>query len=186
MLSSLGKISHEIDDLKAHNVSKLSETKSNTKIKLLIEKEFLCYQMVMNKIKSNPLYSSNLFYVQPHDDTLKKFEKEGIETAHNMWLAIRLEGMSVLKPSTRATLFEIQYNEVDSKKVYPSSVIFVTYTSDEYRFNTYQSFEISQLVEYNKILNETLGEMAKDRNEEMMVKTKLYIKDIQSYRNSQG
>jgi phosphate starvation-inducible protein PhoH len=43
------------------------------------------------------------------------------------------------------------------------------------------------LVEYNKILNETLKEMiGKDRNEEMMVKTKLYVSDIQNYRNSQG
>jgi hypothetical protein len=67
MLASLTRISHEIDELKTHNMNKLSEAKSNTKIKLLIEKECLCYQMVMNKIKSNPLYSSNLFYVQPHD-----------------------------------------------------------------------------------------------------------------------
>jgi hypothetical protein len=61
----------------------------------------MCYQIVMNKIKSNPLYNSNLFYVQPHESTLAKLQKEKIPTAHNMWLAIKPECMGVLKPSTK-------------------------------------------------------------------------------------
>ena len=94
--------------------------------------------------------------------------------------------MAVLKPSTKETLFEIQYNNIENKKVYPSSVIFETYEGKEYRFNTYQSFEISQLVEYNKILGETLKKIAdKTLDIGLKLKTSIYMSDIQAYRNSQ-
>jgi hypothetical protein len=65
----------------------------------------MCYQIVINKIKSNALYNSNVFYVQPHESTILKLEKEGIQTAHNMYLAIKPQCMGVLKPSTKETLF---------------------------------------------------------------------------------
>lgn len=65
-------------------------------------------------------------------------------------------------------------------------MIFETYEGREYRFNTYQSFEISQLVEYNKTLIKTL-EHAKNKSLDLdlKIKTLVYMNDIQKYRNSQ-
>jgi len=72
ILLPLDKIRKEIDALKEHNVAKLAKAKPSYRLELLIEKEFMCYQIVLNKIKTNPLYNSNLFYVQPHDSTLSR------------------------------------------------------------------------------------------------------------------
>lgn len=89
-------------------MNRLSEVRSSTvKINLLIDKECMCYQIVLNKIKPNALYNSNLFYVQPHDTTLEMLEKQHIQIAHNMWLAITPECLAVLKPSTKENLFKL-------------------------------------------------------------------------------
>lgn len=52
----------------------------------------------------------------------------------------------------------------------------------EYRFNTYQSFEISQLVKYNKSLNDTLLEL--DRDEDLIARARTYKQELLIYRNT--
>jgi hypothetical protein len=52
----------------------------------------------------------------------------------------------------------------------------------EYRFNTYQSFEISQLVKYNKCLNETLQEL--ERDEDLISKARMYKQELLIYHNT--
>jgi hypothetical protein len=44
----------------------------------------------MNKIKSNVIYGSNLFYVQPYKETYDKLINENKKMAYNMWLAIKV------------------------------------------------------------------------------------------------
>lgn len=52
----------------------------------------------------------------------------------------------------------------------------------QYRFNTYQSFEISQLVNYNKCLNETLVDL--ENNEDLIMKARMYKMESLIYRNT--
>ena len=56
---------------------------------------------------------------------------------------------------------ELHYKDIEKINVYSEAIILKgdDYTNLEYRFNTYQSFEISQLVKYNKALNEILKEL---------------------------
>lgn len=42
---------------------------SVSKTALYFGHRHLCSQIVLNKIKSNPIYGSNLFYVQPYKST---------------------------------------------------------------------------------------------------------------------
>ena len=53
----------------------------------------------------------------------------------------------------------------------------------EYRLNTYQSFEISQLVKYNKTLNSVLMEL-NAMDSALINKTKIYKEDLLDYRNT--
>lgn len=50
----------------------------------------LCGQIVINKIKSSPIYGSNLFYVQPYKTAYDKLVEKGCKMAYNMWLAIKV------------------------------------------------------------------------------------------------
>lgn len=44
-------------------------TDSHAKMALYFGHRHLASQIVLNKIKSNPIYGSNLFYVQPYKKT---------------------------------------------------------------------------------------------------------------------
>lgn len=52
----------------------------------------------------------------------------------------------------------------------------------EYSLNTYQSFEISELVKYYKCLSETLEEL--ENNKTLMKETKKYKRELENYRAS--
>lgn len=67
--------------IKAETVSKQS---------LYFGHKHLCSQIVLNKIKTNPIFGSNLFYVQPHNNCYKKLEERGMKVAYNMWLAVKV------------------------------------------------------------------------------------------------
>jgi hypothetical protein len=56
------------------------------------------------------------------------------------------------------------------------------YTNKEYRFNTYQSFEISQLVRYYKTLNEIMRELKEDNK--LSNEVKKYRNEIEKYRST--
>jgi hypothetical protein len=68
--------------------------------------------------------------------------------------------------------------------VYSEAIVFKTddYTNKEYRFNTYQSFEISQLVKYYKTLNEIMRELKED--EKLSNEVKKYRNEIEKYRST--
>lgn len=50
------------------------------------------------------IYGSNLFYVQPYKHTYTKLLAEGKNMAYNMWLAIKVEGLHILTPSSKETV----------------------------------------------------------------------------------
>jgi DNA-binding transcriptional regulator GbsR (MarR family) len=56
------------------------------------------------------------------------------------------------------------------------------HTTLEYRFNTYQSFEISQLVDYNKCVNNTLHELEKD--DHLIAQANQYKQELEVYLNT--
>ena len=78
----------------------------------------LCSQIVINKIKSNPIYGSNLFYVQPYKNTYDKLVENGCKMAYNMWLAIKVECLNLLTPSSKETVLELKYSNIEKIFVY--------------------------------------------------------------------
>lgn len=117
--------------------------------------------MVLNKIKNNPVFGSNIFYVQPHAKTYEMLQADGLKVAYNIWLAVKVESLNLLTPSSKKCLLELQYKDIEKIEVLCEAIKFKMedYIGKEYRLNTYQSFEISQLVKYNKALNEILREL---------------------------
>lgn len=67
------RLGEEMEGIAKHNRSQLKEGKlqaeSVSKQSLYFGLRHLCSQVVLNKIKANPLFGSNLFYVQPHNAT---------------------------------------------------------------------------------------------------------------------
>lgn len=61
----------------------------------------LASQIVLNKIKSNPIYGSNLFYVQPYKTIYEEFKTQGLKMSYNMWLAVKVDSISLLTPSSK-------------------------------------------------------------------------------------
>ncbi len=56
------------DQVKNHKIKADTVSKRN----LYFGHKYLCSQIVLNKIKANPIFGSNLFYVQPHSVCYKK------------------------------------------------------------------------------------------------------------------
>lgn len=79
---------------------------------------------MINKIKSNVIFGANLFYVQPYKKTFEKLSNEGIKMAYNMWLAIKVEGLNLLTPSSKETVFELKYKDIEKIFVYSESITF--------------------------------------------------------------
>lgn len=115
---------------------------SVSKTALYFGHRHLCSQIVVNKIKNNPIYGSNLFYVQPYKSTYDKLTKENRKMAYNMWLAIKVESLNLLTPSSKETVLELHYKDIEKIFVYSEAIIFKMdgLITTEYRFNTYQSF----------------------------------------------
>ena len=78
----------------------------------------------------------------------------------------------------------MKYADIEKIFVYSEAIIFKMdgLLTQEYRLNTYQSFEISQLVKYNKALNETLNDL--ERDEDLIEKARQYKQELLIYRNT--
>lgn len=109
----------EIKKIVDYNKEQLKNKKikadSISKTALHFGPRHLCSQIVINKIKSNPIFGSNLFYVQPYKET---FEKLGKKMAFNMWLAIKVEGLNLLTPSSKEIVLEVKYKDIEKIYVY--------------------------------------------------------------------
>lgn len=88
------RLDAEIKKIIEYNREQLKNKKikadSVSKTALYFGHRHLCSQIVINKIKTNSIYGSNLFYVQPYKTTYDKLVKEGHKMAYNMWLAIKV------------------------------------------------------------------------------------------------
>ena len=82
------RLDEEISAMKKYNENNVANIKKDIKIKLFTDKTCLCYQIVMNKIRTNLLFGSNLFYIQPHESLNTLLPSA--QLSHNMWLAIKL------------------------------------------------------------------------------------------------
>jgi hypothetical protein len=144
----------------------------------------LCSQIVINKIKANSIFGSNLFYVQPHSSCYKKLEEQGLKVAYNMWLAVKLESLDLLTPSSKEFILELKYNEIEKVTVFSESIVIrkAGMIEIDYRLNTYQSFEISQLIKYNKSLSATLTKLKDDSS--LNARVKEYREQLLHYRST--
>jgi hypothetical protein len=182
------RIHEEIEKVIAHNREQLRHDKIKadtvSKQSLYFGHKHLCSQIVLNKIKTNPIFGSNLFYVQPHANCYKKLEERGQKVAYNMWLAVKVESVDLLTPSSKESILELKYEDIGKVEVFSESIVFKTSTAieEEYRLNTYQSFEISQLVKYNQALNEILLNLVNDGS--LNSRVKLYREQLLQYRTT--
>ena len=173
-------IEYNEQQIKHHKI----KADSPQKTALYFGHRHLASQIVLNKIKSNHIYGSNLFYVQPYKKTYEELIGQSLKMSYNMWLAVKVDSISLLTPSSKEAQFELKYTEVEKINVYSEAIVFKTddYTNKEYRFNTYQSFEISQLVKYYKTLNEIMRELKED--EKLSNEVKKYRNEIEKYRST--
>ena len=157
---------------------------SVSKNSLYFGRKHLCSQIVLNKIKSNPIFGSNIFYVSPHTSCYKKLEDKGIKMAYNMWLAVKVESVNLLTPSSKETVLQLKYTDIGKVDVFSEAVVFYTdgAIEEDFRLNTYQSFEISQLVKYNKALNEILTSLKEEP--ELNSRVKMYRDQLLQYRST--
>lgn len=184
----LQRLDQEIKKVIAYNTEQLSQGRiradTASKTALYFGHRHLCSQIVLNKIKTNPIFGSNIFYVQPHAATYKKLEEGGLKVAYNMWLAIKVEALNLLTPSSKESVLELQYKDISKIEVYSESVVLKMQGAieEEFRLNTYQSFEISQLVKYNQALNEILLNLREDST--LNSRVKLYRDQLIQYRTT--
>jgi hypothetical protein len=72
----LNRIHEEIEKVIEYNRGQLNANKLKadtvSKMALYFGHKHLCSQIVLNKIKGNSIYGSNIFYVQPHSSCYKK------------------------------------------------------------------------------------------------------------------
>lgn len=78
-----------------------------------------------------------------------------------MWLAVKVDSLDLLTPSSKESVLNLKYTDIEKGDVYSESVVIRTAGAIEvdYRLNTYQSFEISQLIKYYKALNQALANL---------------------------
>ena len=90
----ISRLRDEILKIIEYNKEQLKNKKikadSVSKTALYFGHRHLCSQIVINKIRSNPIFGSNLFYVQPYKATYDKLVDCGKKMAYNMWLAIKV------------------------------------------------------------------------------------------------
>lgn len=184
----VARIHEEIEKVIAYNRQQLALGKIRadtvSKQSLYFGHKHLCSQIVLNKIKTNPIFGSNLFYVQPHSLTYNKLHQRQLNVAYNMWLAVKVESVDLLTPSSKESILELKYADIGKIEVFSESIVFKTAAAieEEYRLNTYQSFEISQLVKYNQALNEILLNL--DQDSALNSKVKLYRDQLLQYRTT--
>ena len=85
----IARLSQEVQKIITYNQT---QVQTNSRIKLdTVSKTALYFgprhlasQIVLNKIKSNQIYGSNLFYVQPYKTTYENLIKSGKKVAYNM------------------------------------------------------------------------------------------------------
>ena len=116
------RVHEEIEKVIDYNRAQLhsNRIKADTvsKMALYFGHKHLCSQIVLNKIKGNPIFGSNIFYVQPHSSCYRKLEEEGLKVAYNMWLAVKIESISLLTPSSKESIFELSYTDIEKVEVF--------------------------------------------------------------------
>lgn len=159
----------------------------STTEEILKEKSSLTKLVVFNAIKTNRLFGVTQFYVNIHKDTLRRARERGhLRIEENVWLGIRYDRIVFLGPEFKEKLFEMEFNNIASKRVFPKQIAFTlhkdlddddggedkeadkdiysnklhkpTITAPrsnsaggggsllDFKFNTQQSYEISQLI----------------------------------------
>ena len=72
----MSRLREEIDKVIEYNRGQLKQNKIKadtvSKMASYFGHKHLCSQIVLNKIKANPIFGSNIFYVQPHSTCYKK------------------------------------------------------------------------------------------------------------------
>jgi hypothetical protein len=124
------RVHEEIEKVILYNREQLRNNKIKadtvSKQSLYFGHKHLCSQIVLNKIKTNPIFGSNLFYVQPHGLTYNKLDSRGLKVAYNMWLAVKVESVDLLTPSSKESILELKYADIGKVEVFSESIVFKT------------------------------------------------------------
>jgi hypothetical protein len=136
------------------------------------EHRHICSLLAISKISTNCTFGANLFYVQLTRETYDKLEKQGKSTMYNMWLGIKVATLFLMSPSSREMGLEVQLSDIERVVVETEGVILKVESlgTCEYSLNTYQPFEILELIKYYKFLAKTMTEL--DNKESILAQSK--------------
>lgn len=97
-----------------------------------------CYT-VIHMFESNEIYGAELFWVETYNHRTTSFPKY-------MTLAVKFTGLSLLSLSDKKIIKKINFSEIIEAVSQPKSLL-IRLKGEFYRFNTFKSFEICQIIE---------------------------------------
>lgn len=110
---------------------------------LLSFKSILACYTVIHMFENNEIYGAELFWVETYNHRTTSFPKY-------MTLAVKFTGLCFFNLNEKKIIRKVPYSEIDESISQPKSLL-LRLKGDFYRFNTFKSFEICQIIhEYQK------------------------------------
>ncbi|KAL4495468.1 hypothetical protein ABPG72_020209 [Tetrahymena utriculariae] len=117
---------------------------------IITNKKNMACMVLLDTFKKTPLYGATLFQCETYSKTIKETKKQ---IPQNVFICVKCDSIQILD-SQKQKKKQFTFQEIKGSRVFPSSITFILRNeSIAYRFDTNQSFEISQLITaYQSIL----------------------------------
>ncbi|KAL4449683.1 hypothetical protein ABPG74_007506 [Tetrahymena malaccensis] len=117
---------------------------------IITNKKNMACMVLLDTFKKTPLYGATLFQCETYSKTIKESKKQ---IPQNVFICVKCDSIQILD-SSKQKKKQFTFQEIKGTRVFPSSITFILRNeSIPYRFDTNQSFEISQLITaYQSIL----------------------------------
>ena len=131
-----------------NSISSLNRLSNSPKVRdsLVSFKTILACYTVIHIFENNEIYGAELFYVETYNHRATSLPKY-------MTLAVKFTGLSFLSLNDKKIIKKIKYSEISETISQPKSLL-LKLKSEFYRFNTFKSFEICQIIEEYKKFRE--------------------------------
>ncbi|EAR98278.2 RhoGEF domain protein (macronuclear) [Tetrahymena thermophila SB210] len=117
---------------------------------IITNKKNMACMVLLDTFKKTPLYGATLFQCETYSKTIKESKKQ---IPQNVFICVKCDSIQILD-SQKQKKKQFSFQDIKGTRVFPSSITFILRNeSIAYRFDTNQSFEISQLITaYQSIL----------------------------------
>lgn len=124
-----------------NSLDRLSNT-PKVKDSLISFKAILACYTVIHMFEHNEIYGAELFWVETYNHRTTSFPKY-------LTLAVKFTGLSFLNLNDKKIIKKINFCDIVEAVSQPKSLL-LTLKGEFYRFNTFKSFEICQIIEEYK------------------------------------